>query len=169
MKLDNLLVVIAATTLLTIAIIAANQMLLPLAQQEAVAQNATTTNQTQAAMAAITQADLDSIADDLAAATEALLSNDTTDAYNTVNSIDHKLFDTANDQGEQNIKPLLQIFKPLQDNIDSTRDALRNNDTANALQLLNSTDAELLKITPQSPVEESQEEEEAATVGNSTE
>jgi hypothetical protein len=166
MKLDNLLVVIAATTLLTIATIAANQILLPLTQQEAVAQN---TNQTQAAMAAITQADLDSIADDLAAATEALLSNDTTDAYNTVNSIDHKLFDTANDQGEQNIKPLMQIFKPLQDNIDSTRDALRNNDTANALQLLNSTDAELLKITPQPPVEESQEEEEAATAGNSTE
>ncbi|MFZ0741832.1 MAG: hypothetical protein WAM54_09590 [Nitrososphaeraceae archaeon] len=98
MKLDNLLIVIAATTLLTIATIAANQMLLPLTQQEAVAQNTTTTNQTQAAMAAITQADLDSIADDLAAATEALLSNDTTDAYNTVNSIDHKLFDTANDQ-----------------------------------------------------------------------
>jgi hypothetical protein len=169
MKLDNLLVVIAATTLLTIATIAANQMLLPLTQQEAVAQNATTTNQTQAAMAAITQTDLDSIADDLAAATEALLSNDTTDAYNTVNSIDHKLFDTANDQGEQNIKPLMQIFKPLQDNIDSTRDALRNNDTANALQLLNSTDTELLKITPQPPVEESQEEEEAATAGNSTE
>jgi hypothetical protein len=169
MKLDNLLVVIAATTLLTIATIAANQMLLPLTQQEAVAQNTTTTNQTQAAMAAITQADLDSIADDLAGATEALLSNDTTDAYNTVNSIDHKLFDTANDQGEQNIKPLMQIFKPLQDNIDSTRDALRNNDTANALQLLNSTDAELLKITPQPPVEESQDEEEAATAGNSTE
>ena len=59
----------------------------------------------------------------------------------------------------------MQIFKPLQDNIDSTRDALRNNDTANALQLLNSTDAELLKITPQPPVEESQEEEEANTGG----
>ena len=58
MKLDNLLVVIAATTFLTIATIAANQMLLPLTQQEAVAQNATTTNQTQSAMAAITQADL---------------------------------------------------------------------------------------------------------------
>ena len=99
------------------------------------------------------------------AATEALQSNDTTDAYNTVNSIDHKLFDTANDQGEQNIKPLMQIFKPLQDNIDSTRDALRNNDTANALQLLNSTDAELLKITPQPPVEESQEAEEGSNSG----
>ena len=41
-------------------------MLLPLTQQEAVAQNTTTTNQTQAAFSCITQADLDSIADDLA-------------------------------------------------------------------------------------------------------
>jgi Na+/phosphate symporter len=158
MKLDNLLVVIAATTLLTIATIAANQMLLPLTQQEAVAQNTTATNQTQAAMANLTQADFESVTDNLDAATEALQANDTSEAYDAVNSVESELFNIANDQGEQNIKPLMQIFKPLQDNIDSTRDALRNNDTANALQLLNSTDAELLKITPQPPDEESQEE-----------
>jgi Na+/phosphate symporter len=161
MKLDNLLVLIAAT-LLTITTTTANQMLLPLIQQDAVAQNATATNQTnqtQAAMSNLTQADLESVADDIAAATEALTSNDTTEAYNTVNSIDQKLFNTANDQGEQNIKPLMEIFKPLQDNIDSARDALRNNDTANALQLLNSTDAELIKMTPQVPAEEQEEEE----------
>jgi Na+/phosphate symporter len=157
MKLDNLLVVIAATTLLTIAI-TANQMLLPLTQQEAVAQNTTATNQTQAAMANLTQADFESVTDNLDAATEALQANDTSEAYDAVNSVESELFNIANDQGEQNIKPLMQIFKPLQDNIDSTRDALRNNDTANALQLLNSTDAELLKITPQPPDEESQEE-----------
>jgi hypothetical protein len=159
MKLDNLLVVIAATTLLTIATIAANQMLLPLTQQEAVAQNTTTTNQTQATMANLTQADFESVTDNLNAASEALQDNDTTEAYDTVNSVESELFDIANDQGEQNTKTLMQIFKPLQDNIDSTRDALRNNDTANALQLLNSTDAELLKITPQLPAEEGQEEE----------
>jgi|GEM_PF-1830169 Na+/phosphate symporter len=156
MRSDNLLVLIAAT-LLTITTTAANQMLLPLIQQDAVAQNATATNQTnqtQAALSALTEADLESVADDLAAATDALQANDTTEAYNAVNSIDHDLFDTVNDQGEQNIKPLMEIFKPLQDNIDSARDALRNNDTANALQLLNSTDAELLKITPQLPAEE---------------
>jgi Na+/phosphate symporter len=156
MKSDNLLVLIAAT-LLTITTTTANQMLLPLIQQDAVAQNVTATNQTnqtQAALSALTQADLESVADDLAAATDALQANDTTEAYNAVNSIDHDLFDTVNDQGEQNIKPLMEMFKPLQDNIDSARDALRNNDTANALQLLNSTDAELLKITPQLPAEE---------------
>jgi hypothetical protein len=159
MKLDNFLVVIAATTLLTIATISANQILLSLTQQEAVAQNTTTTNQTQAAMANLTQADFESVTDNLNAASEALQDNDTTEAYDTVNSVESELFDIANDQGEQNTKTLMQIFKPLQDNIDSTRDALRNNDTANALQLLNSTDAELLKITPQLPAEEGQEEE----------
>jgi hypothetical protein len=162
MKLDNLLVLIAATLLTITTTTTANQMLLPLIQQDAVAQNATApnqTNQTQAAMSNLTQADLESVVDDIAAATEALTSNDTTDAYNTVNSIDQKLFNTANDQGEQNIKPLMEIFKPLQDNIDSARDALRNNDTANALQLLNSTDAELIKMTPQVPAEEQEEEE----------
>ena len=161
MKLDNLLVLIAAT-LLTITTTVANQMLLPLIQQDAVAQNATATNQTnqtQAALSALTQTDLESVADDLAAATDALQANDTTEAYNAVNSIDHDLFDTVNDQGEQNIKPLMEIFKPLQDNIDSARDALRNNDTANALQLLNSTDAELIKMTPQVPAEEEEAEE----------
>jgi hypothetical protein len=117
MKLDNLSVVIVGATLLTLttttATTAANQMLLPLVQQEAVAQNTTVTNQTnqtQAAMAALTQADLESVADDLTAATEALLTNDTTEAYNAVNSIDHELFDTVNDQGEENIKPLIEIF-----------------------------------------------------------
>jgi hypothetical protein len=165
MKLDNLLVVIAAATLLTIGTIAANQMPLPLTQQEAVAQNTTMTNQTQeggataAAMANLTQADFESVTDNLNAASEALQDNETTEAYDTVNSVESELFDIANDQGEQNTKTLMQIFKPLQDNIDSIRDALRNNDTANALQLLNSTDAELLKITPQLPAEEGQEEE----------
>jgi molecular chaperone GrpE (heat shock protein) len=117
MKLDNLSVVIVGATLLTLttttATTAANQMLLPLVQQEAVAQNTTVTNQTnqtQAAMAALTQADLESVADNLTAATEALLTNDTTEAYNAVNSIDHELFDTVNDQGEENIKPLIEIF-----------------------------------------------------------
>jgi hypothetical protein len=160
MKLDNLSVVIAAATLLTIATTSAYQMQLPLTQQqEAVAQNTTMTNQTQAAMSNLTQADLESVADDVAAAIQALMSNDTTEAYNTVNSIDQELFDTANDQGEQNIKPLMQLFKLLQDNIDSTRDAIRNNDTANVLQLLNSTDGELLKMIPQLPAEEQEEED----------
>ena len=106
MKLDNLLVVLVAATLLTIATTAANQVLLPLPQQEAVAQNTTVTNQTnqtQTALASLTEADLESVADDLASATEALLANDTTEAYNTVNSIDLEPFNTATNGNIQTI------------------------------------------------------------------
>jgi hypothetical protein len=48
---------------------------------------------------------------------------------------------------------------PLQDSIDSTRDALRNNDTVKALQQLNTADVELLKITQQLPPGEQEGEE----------
>ena len=77
-----------------------------------------------------------------------------------MNSVENELFEIATDQGEQNMKTLMQIFKPLQDSVDSARDALRNNDTTNALQQLNSTDVELLKITQQLPAEGEQEDEE---------
>ena len=178
------MVVIAATTLLLITI-AATQVLLPIMQQEAVAQNTTTTatnqtipsslqmqnqtmtNQTQgggeataAAMANLTQADFESVIDNLNSASEALQANDTTEAYDAVNSVENELFEIATDQGERNMKTLMQIFKPLQDSVDSARDALRNNDTTNALQQLNSTDVELLKITQQLPAEGEQEDEE---------
>ena len=77
-----------------------------------------------------------------------------------MNSVENELFEIATDQGEQNMKTLMQKFKPLQDSIDSARYALRNNDTTNALQHLNSTDVELLKITQQLPAEGEKEDEE---------
>jgi hypothetical protein len=166
------IVVVVATVLATT--MAATQILLPpLLQQEAAAQNATTTttnqtagNQTQggggAAMANLTQADFGPVTDNLNTARESLQTNDTTAAYDAVNSAGSGLFGLANDQGEQNMKAVLQQFKPLQDSIDSTRDALRNNDTAKTLQQLNTADVELLKITQQLPSgeEEGEEEEE---------
>jgi hypothetical protein len=166
------IVVVVATVLATT--MAATQILLPpLLQQEAAAQNATTTtnqtagNQTQgggtaatrAAMGNLTQVDFGSLRDNLNTARESLQTNDTTAAYDAVNSAESELFGLANDQGEQNMKALMQQFKPLQDSIDSTRDALRNNDTAKALQQLDTADVELLKITQQLPPEEQEGEE----------
>ena len=172
MKSNRVLIAIVAATVLA-TIIAATQIQLPLLQQEAVAQNATTTttnqtagNQTQggaaagAAMANLTQADFGPVTDNLNTARESLQTNDTTETYNAVNSAGSGLFGLANDQGGQNMKAVLQQFKPLQDSIDSTRDALRNNDTAKALQQLNTADVELLKITQQLPSGEEGEEEE---------
>jgi NhaP-type Na+/H+ or K+/H+ antiporter len=176
MKSNRVLIAIVAATFVVTTIVVATQTLLPLLQQEAVAQNATTTtnqtagNQTQggggaaagAAMANLTQADFGPVTDNLNTARESLQTNDTTAAYDAVNSAGSGLFGLANDQGEQNMKAVLQQFKPLQDSIDSTRDALRNNDTAKTLQQLNTADVELLKITQQLPSgeEEGEEEEE---------
>src|SRR5215216_3298074 len=171
MKSNRVLIAIVAA-IVVVTTIAATQTL-PLLQQEAVAQNATTTtnqtagNQTQgggtaagAAMATLTQADFGPVTDILNTARESLQTNDTTAAYDAVNSAGSELFGLANDQGEQNMKAVMQQFKPLQDSIDSTRDDLRNNDTAKALQQLNTADVELLKITQQLPPGEQEGEEE---------
>src|SRR5215207_9101345 len=168
MKSNRVLIAIVAA-MVVVTTIAATQIQLPLFQQEAVAQNATSTtnqtagNQTQAggaAMANLTQADFGPVTDNLNTARESLQTNDTTAAYDAVNSAGSELFGLANDQGEQNMKAVLQQFKPLQDSIDSTRDALRNNDTAKALQQVNTADVELLKITQSLPSGEQEGEEE---------
>ena len=175
MKSNRVLIAIVAVTTILATTMAATQILLPsLLQQEVVAQNATTvTNQTtgsrtqgggaaattRAAMGNLTQADFGPVTDSLNTARESLEDNDTTAAYAAVNSAELELFGLASDQGEQNMKALMQQFKPLQDTIDSTRDALRNNDTAKALQQINTADVELLKRTEQLPPEEQEGEE----------
>src|SRR5918995_800487 len=144
MRSNRALITIVTTTILATTIaFAVTQIPLPLSEQQAVAQNATTTtnqtagNQTQGggAMANLTQADFGPVRDNL----------------NTVGS---ELFGLANDQGEQNMEAVMQQFKPIRDSIDSTRDALRNGDAANALQQLNTADEELFKLTQQLPPEE---------------
>ena len=168
MKSNRALITIVTTTILATTIaFAVTQILLPLSEQQAVAQNATTTtnqtagNQTQGgeAMANLTQADFGPVRDNLNTARESLQTNDTTAAYDAVNTAGSELFGLANDQGEQNMKAVMQQFKPIQDSIDSTRDALRNGDTVQALQQLNTADEELLKITQQLPPEEEEEGE----------
>jgi hypothetical protein len=167
MESNRVLTGILAAVVLAMTI-AVTQILPPL-QNEAVAQNATATNQTAgnqtqgggAAMGNLTQADFGPVRDSLNTAREALQTNDTTSAYGAVNTVGSELFGLANDQGEQNMKALMQQFKPIQDSIDSTRDALRDNDAAKALQQLNTADVELLKITQQlTPGEQEEETEE---------
>ena len=157
-----------AATVLAIAM-AATQIIIPPLQQEAIAQNASSGNATMAnqtagaAIGNLTQADFGPVSDSLNTIRESLQNNETTAAYDEVNSAGSELFGLANDQGEQNMNSLMQQFKPLQDNIDSIRDALRDNDTSKALQQLNTTDAELLEITQQLPSEEQEGEQEEET------
>jgi hypothetical protein len=173
-----LIVMVAAATVLATTMTATQIVLPPLLQQEAAAQNATTTttnqtggNQTQggaatrAVMGNLTQANFGPATDNLNTARESLQTNDTTAAYDAVNSAESQLFGLANGQGEQNMKAVMQQLKPLQDSIDSTRDALRNNDTVKALQQLDTADVELLKITQKLPPGEEGEEEEEEEEG----
>ena len=158
MKSNKTLALIAAASLLPIL----TQILPPL-QQDALAQNATMSNQTQGetiadVIANLTQADFESVTDNLNAASEALQASDTMEAYDEVNSVESQLFELARDNGEQNTE-LMQLFQTLQDRIDDARDALRNNESANALQQLNSTGVELNRITEQLPVEEDEGDE----------
>jgi hypothetical protein len=111
-------------------------------------------------MGNLTQADFGPVTDNLNTARESLQTNDTTAAYDAVNSAESELFGLASGQGEQNMKALMQQFKPLQDTIDSTRDALTNNDTVKTLQQLDTADVELLKITQKLPSGEEEGEEE---------
>jgi hypothetical protein len=170
MKSNRVLATIMVATVLATTMVATQIiLLLPSLQQEAVAQNVSSTNTTMAnqtagnqtqgatagvAMGNLTQADFGPVSDSLNTIRESLQNNDTTEAYDEVNSAGSELFGLANDQGEQSMKALMQQFKPLQDNIDSIRDALRGNDAVKALQQLNTADAELLKITLQLPSEE---------------
>ena len=167
MESNRVLTGILAAVVLAMTI-AVTQILPPL-QHEAVAQNATATNQTAgnqtqgggAAMGNLTQADFGPVRDSLNTAREALQTNDTTSAYGAVNTVGSELFGLANDQGEQNMKVLRKQFKTIQESIDSTRYALRDNDAAKALQQLNTADVELLKITQQlTPGEQEEETEE---------
>src|SRR5919109_4888067 len=139
MKSNRVLIAIVVVATVLATTIAATQIQLPLLQQEAAAQNATTAtttnqtagNQTQgggAAIAGLTQGDFGPVTDSLNTARESLQTDDTAAAYDAVNSAESELFGLASGQGEQNMKALMQQFKSLQDTIDSTRDALRNND-----------------------------------------
>ena len=82
-------------------------------------ENQTMTNQTQdggatfAATASLTQADCELVMDNLNLASEALQTNGRTESYDVVNSVENELFEIATDQGEPNMKTLMQKFKPL--------------------------------------------------------
>jgi hypothetical protein len=54
----------------------------------------------------LTQADIGTVTDNLNTARESLQTNDTTAAFDAMNSVDSELFRLANDQGEQNMKAL---------------------------------------------------------------
>jgi succinyl-CoA synthetase alpha subunit len=130
---------------------------------EVLGQNTTTTaNQTGTAMANQTATGLgnltvewfEGVEGDIAAAREGLHTENLAEAYTAIGNADDKLFGIATDPftGSTMIV-LIEKFKPLDDPLTAALVALRNNDSAKALQEINTADAELLKLNQQLPPE----------------
>ena len=128
-------------------------------------QNQTITNQTggggAAALANITQTDLESITEDLGQARQALQNNDTNGVLDELSSASEELFQVISGQFDpDHMTAIDEQFKPLQTHIDQARGAALKNDNTQTLEEINSADSELLKITQELPASEEEEEEE---------
>jgi hypothetical protein len=128
---------------------------------------ATTTNQTAgnqttagagAQLANLTQADFETLRENLASAREGLQGLENEAAFTALTSANNDLFSIIDSQGEDRIKALAGQLKPIQTSIDKAQDAIRNNDFPMALNALTSADSEILKLTQQLPADEDDDE-----------
>jgi hypothetical protein len=126
---------------------------------------ATTTNQTAgnqttagAQLANLTQADFETLRENLASAREGLQGLENEAAFTALTSANNDLFSIIDSQGEDRIKALAGQLKPIQTSLDKAQDAIRNNDFPMALNALTSADSEILKLTQQLPADEDADE-----------
>jgi hypothetical protein len=128
---------------------------------------ATTTNQTAgnqttagagAQLANLTQANFETLRENLASAREGLQGLENEAAFTALTSANNDLFSIIDSQGEDRIKALAGQLKPIQTSIDKAQDAIRNNDFPMALNALTSADSEILKLTQQLPADEDDDE-----------
>jgi len=111
-----------------------------------------------AALANITQTDLESITEDLGQARQALQNNDTSGVLDELSSASEELFQVISGQFDpDNMAAIDEQFKPLQTHIDQARGAALKNDNTKTLEEINSADSELLKITQGLPASEEEE------------
>ena len=111
----------------------------------------------------MTLADFNAVTNNLITARQGMLSNETVSAYNALNSASNDLFQLSQNAAgddENLVKQIIKQFRPVQTNIDNARDALRDNNSTQALRFLNSADLRLLDITQGLPAGEVGAEEE---------
>ena len=128
---------------------------------EVLGQNATTTanqtgtaiaNQTATGLGNLTSGWFEGVQDDISAARDALHTENLDAAYRAIGNADVTLFAIATDPNTgATMVTLLEKFKPLDDPLTAALVAMRNNDSARALQEINTADAELLKLNQQLP------------------
>jgi hypothetical protein len=106
----------------------------------------------------LTTADFSPIRDGIATAREAIQNNDSTVAYNALNSADNFLFGVSNEitseGGERNSTELIRQLNSLQTHIDAARDALVNRDNIKTMEEINALDIGLFSITPKLETED---------------
>jgi hypothetical protein len=108
----------------------------------------TTQGETAAANANMTRADFNSVTDNLITARQAILNNDSLSAFNAINTAGGDLFELSQNAavGNETItKKLVSELRPVQNALGNTRDALRDNNSTQALRSLNSVEVRLLE------------------------
>jgi hypothetical protein len=108
----------------------------------------TTQGETAAANANMTRADFNSVTENLITARQAILNNDSVSAFNAINTAGSDLFELSQNAavGNETItKKLVSELRPVQNGLGNTRDALRDNNSTQALRSLNSVEVRLLE------------------------
>jgi sensor histidine kinase regulating citrate/malate metabolism len=125
----------------------------------------TTQEQTAAANANMTAADFNAVTSNLITARQGILINDSTSAYNAINTAGSELFKLRQDAAGGNetlAKELIKQFRPIQINIDSAHDAVQDDNSTQVLRSLNNADIRVLYVTQELPPGEGDAEAETA-------
>lgn len=117
--------------------------------QNALAQTNQERTAAAAAAANLTAADFTGVTNDLITARLGILSNDSTSAYNAINTAGSDLFALNQDAAGGNetvAKELAKELRPVLSNLDKARDALRDSNNTISMRSLNTADLRLLDI-----------------------
>ena len=107
---------------------------------------------TAALSANLTQADFESLKQDLTEARQALENNDTTAILDELNSASGELFEVISNQFDPvNVEGLTQEFDPLQTHIDQAQEEALKGDRARTIEEVSAAESELLKIIQMLP------------------
>ena len=112
---------------------------------------------TAAATANMTRTDFNALTENLIIARQGLMNNDSELAYEAINTAGNDLFELRQNVAggdERLVNELTKQLKPEHNNIDRTRDALRDNNATQAIKSLNTADARLLIVTQGLPMGE---------------
>jgi hypothetical protein len=102
----------------------------------------------------LTATDFNAVANDLVTARQGILNNDSASAYNAINAAGSNLFALNQDAAggsEKLSQELSKELAPVLNNIDRTRDALRDDNSTMAIRSLNNADLRLLSIMEHLP------------------